>query len=663
MNKNKGIERNRLDYLLTDIMPVEVSELFSFNQFYNYLILHEKELKSIIDDLYKSKAKNNSVMFQKAWATMPLKYNVVKGISSKRELNLIQPLSALNLYLFIECYQKEILRNLEDNAVFSLRYHKKNTDLYYKKKVKKISHYFESTSKKINRGVLQQTGAYYKIHKFNSVSSFTNSRIWKHSNLKYSYFAKIDYKACFDSIYSHAYKWIIEKNVIDSKSAKNSNLFITIDRVLQNINGRSSNGLIVGPEFSRMIAELLLQYIDLDIKSILLSYDKHLHKDYSVFRYVDDVYIFANTPQDIDLVIQSFEKASSSYLLRLNELKLYKSETPVLLNKWISKTRELADRISNLFYNKSEAKNQGDSLAYLLKDGYISLERLESDFNYLLNEFENDKRYIVSFMLSTLLNNISKKKDGYNLFKSDNTSRAFIILELAMYIYSYCTCFEHSQKLISMIVYMDDELEFKNNELNHKKLQTLLRRYAFIFEKGNLNDLCNWFLFFYEYKFSLTHNSEMIIESKLIEEENPILLANYLIYSRYYTPYFQEMLEKIEFIINNQLDRIVSNEIMLHREFWYVIIFNNCPYLSSGLKMKLEKYIDDIRQSNPDSPGKKLTNIICDFMKQSNLNQFFCWGYYNFSTSRQIAYRTYQRTVFKQYKNKRSIAMYGSLDT
>ncbi|MFR1927333.1 MAG: RNA-directed DNA polymerase [Clostridium paraputrificum] len=663
MNKNKGIERNRLDYLLTDIMPVEVSELFSFNQFYNYLILHEKELKSIIDDLYKSKAKNNSVMFQKAWATMPLKYNVVKGVSSKRELNLIQPLSALNLYLFIECYQKEILRNLEDNAVFSLRYHKKNTDLYYKKKVKKISHYFESTSKKINRGVLQQTGAYYKIHKFNSVSSFTNSRIWKHSNLKYSYFAKIDYKACFDSIYSHAYKWIIEKNVIDSKSAKNSNLFITIDRVLQNINGRSSNGLIVGPEFSRMIAELLLQYIDLDIKSILLSYDKHLHKDYSVFRYVDDVYIFANTPQDIDLVIQSFEKASSSYLLRLNELKLYKSETPVLLNKWISKTRELADRISNLFYNKNEAKNQGDSLAYLLKDGYISLERLESDFNYLLNEFENDKRYIVSFMLSTLLNNISKKKDGYNLFKSDNTSRAFIILELAMYIYSYCTCFEHSQKLISMIVYMDDELEFKNNELNHKKLQTLLRRYAFIFEKGNLNDLCNWFLFFYEYKFSLTHNSEMIIESKLIEEENPILLANYLIYSRYYTPYFQEMLKKIEFIINNQLDRIVSNEIMLHREFWYVIIFNNCPYLSSGLKMKLGKYIEDIRQTNPDSPGKKLTNIICDFMKQSNLNQFFCWGYYNFSTSRQIAYRTYQRTVFKQYKNKRSIEMYGSLDT
>lgn len=50
-------------------------------------------------------------------------------------------------------------------------------------------------------------------------------------------------------------------------------------------------------------------------------------------------------------------------------------------------------------------------------------------------------------------------------------------------------------------------------------------------------------------------------------------------------------------------------------------------------------------------------------MKQSALNQFFCWGYYNFNTSKQIAYRTYQRTVFKQYKNKRFIDIYGSLDT
>ena len=29
----KGLERNKLDFLLTDTLPVEISELFSFSQF------------------------------------------------------------------------------------------------------------------------------------------------------------------------------------------------------------------------------------------------------------------------------------------------------------------------------------------------------------------------------------------------------------------------------------------------------------------------------------------------------------------------------------------------------------------------------------------------------------------------------------------------------
>lgn len=48
----------------------------------------------------------------------------------------------------------------------------------------------------------------------------------------------------------------------------------------------------------------------------------------------------------------------------------------------------------------------------LLKSGYISVDRIKDDFIYLVNEFPKEQRYIVSFMLSTLLNNISNKKDG-----------------------------------------------------------------------------------------------------------------------------------------------------------------------------------------------------------------------------------------------------------
>ena len=193
MGKSKNnIERNPLDYLLTDIMPVEVSELFSFGKFYEFLLTKQSILDEIIDEMRQLKAKNSDIPFTEQWgnwATTPLKFGILKGTQATRELNLVQPLAAMNIFFFIECYQKEILDILEENFCILIRYDRKDSKLYYKQKNKRITHYFEKLSKKIDRGILQQTGAYFKIHKFNSVSSFTNSRLWRQCNFKYRNFA------------------------------------------------------------------------------------------------------------------------------------------------------------------------------------------------------------------------------------------------------------------------------------------------------------------------------------------------------------------------------------------------------------------------------------------------------------------------------------------
>jgi len=666
MGKSKNnIERNRLDYLLTDIMPVEISELFSFGKFYEYLLTKQSVLEEIIDEMRQYKAKNSEIPFTGQWgnwATAPLKFGILKGTQATRELNLVQPLAAMNIYFFIECYQKEILDILSENSCFSLRYHRKNADLYYKQKSKRVTHYFEKVSKKIDRGILQQTGAYFKIYKFNSVSTFTSSRLWQQCNFKYRSFAKVDYKSCFDSIYTHTYKWCIEKNTIDSKDAKNANIYIVIDRILQNINGRSSNGLIIGPEFSRMIAEILLQHIDVEVKRRLIQNGVLVGRDYRVFRYVDDIYIFSNSQEYTDLIIKTIETVSRIYLMQLNDSKYFKSDTPVVLSTWLGKTRVLSDRIASLFYRKHEMQDiEGDKV--LLKNGYISLDRIKDDFIYLINEYPKEQRYIASFILSTLLNNISGKKDGYTLFGPNKCGRAYVLLELAMYIYSFCPCFEHTQKVISMIVYMDDELHFVGDELNHKKLSNLLRRYSFIFEKGNLNDLCNWFIFFYDYKISLTSGIEDIIESKLVAEDNPILWANYLIYSRYFGEYYDQICTKIEELLKNKVEQIGKTEIMLQKEFWYVLIFINCPYISATIKNSMETIVQSLIKPTATNLSEKTINLICDFMLQKTSNLFYYWGYYHFNTSKQLTFRTYQRTLFKQYKNKRSVELYGSLDT
>lgn len=278
-----GIERNKLDYILTDLLPVELSERFSYKPFYEFLLQKQQqnELAKITYYMKKECAKSEKKIFENDWGTMPLKYDILKGNDSLRHMSLIQPFSAINIYLFMECFQKDILNFFEVNHRFSIRYHRKSNDLYYKARSSKATRYIQIFSRKLGRNILQQTGSYFKIYPFDSLNAFTASRNWRMCNYEYTHFAKIDYKSCFDSIYSHVFAWIIERNVVDSKNAKNSSLFLIIDRMLMNINGKASNGIVVGPEYSRFIAEILLEQIDSEVYLALKHEGYHTYQGIS----------------------------------------------------------------------------------------------------------------------------------------------------------------------------------------------------------------------------------------------------------------------------------------------------------------------------------------------------------------------------------------------
>lgn len=86
-------------------------------------------------------------------------------------------------------------------------------------------------------------------------------------------------------------------------------------------------------------------------------------------------------------------------------------------------------------------------------------------------------------------------------------------------------------------------------------------------------------------------------------------------------------------------------------------------YLSPATQKTLEDILQPMARSVESNLACMLKKIIAEFLLQKKSNLFFCWGYYHFNTSKQLTFRTYQRTLFKQYKNKRSIELYGSLDT
>lgn len=670
-----GLERNKLDYILTDLLPVEISELFSFSQLYAFLLAkdRQKTLETLIHEIQQVKAKSCSLMFKEGWSTKPLKYRILKGNDTMREMSVIQPFSALNLYIFIECYQKEILSYFEKHHEFSIRYHKKNTDLYYKSKSGKVTQYFQDQSSRVGRGVIQQAANYFRIAPFESINSFADSRIWRMCNFKYKYYAKLDYKACFDSIYTHAFTWIIERNVVDAKAASNSHLFVTIDRILQNINGRSSNGIVVGPEFSRMMAEILLQHID---SEMCLSLEKDgicYNVDYVAFRYVDDIFLFANQSQILDQILAKYKTIAERYLLRLNELKLVKGTTPCLPKEWLGKTRQLSDIIGNFFFQgkKVDYEKLPEEERFLVKTDYISVDRIKDEIAVLAKQHSDDARTIVSFLLSTLLNNISKKKNGYSLFGKQQLGKALLLLDMALYIYAFYPSFDQTRKIISIIAYMNSEVDFKTDEKAHEKMGRVINRYAFVFQSGNIFDLCDWFPFFHEYNIVLDAKTERALIHTAEECNDPIIWANLLLYSQYYPPFFDELQRKVETVVKKQICKISDKEPMMQVEFWYVLIFHNCPYISLTLRQKMSNLIQEIKKSATSKssspfPSAIVTQLICEFLEQRSPSgnkpeeSLFNWkGIKNFSD--QITYRTYQRTVFKRYR-KNTYGLYASLD-
>lgn len=180
------------------------------------------------------------------------------------------------------------------------------------------------------------------------------------------------------------------------------------------------------------------------------------------------------------------------------------------------------------------------------------------------------------------------------------------------------------------------------------------------------------FLFFYEYNIVLDTKTENHLIQAAEECNDPIIWANLLLYSQYYQPFFNELSKKVENIVERQILRISDKEPMMQVEFWYVLIFHNCPYISITLRQKMSDIINDIKTKAVGGKGKKLfpsavtTQLICDFLEQRSPSgnkpeeSLFNWkGIKNFAD--QITYRTYQRTVFKRYR-KNTYGLYASLD-
>lgn len=77
---------------------------------------------------------------------------------------------------------------------------------------------------------------------------------------------------------------------------------------MQSVNARETNGIVIGPEFSRIFAEIILQYIDQKVEHELLEEKLCQKSNYECYRYVDDYFLFYNDEKDRSLFMECLTK-------------------------------------------------------------------------------------------------------------------------------------------------------------------------------------------------------------------------------------------------------------------------------------------------------------------------------------------------------------------
>ena len=424
-----NIKRNKLDFMLTDMQPVEISEYFTLRYFYEYLD-EKKFMQTINKDMLKSKKENKNCLFRNGWNSTPLTFDIYKRNKTMRIMSLPNPLADIMACQFIELYEKEILSLLETNNIYSLRFHKNNNKLYYKNASKRIVTYFSKIINKLQKRTIEQTGSYFSIEKYKSINEFTNSKKWYSLCLKYKKILKIDYKDCFRSIYSHVFNWFKFPNINDSKNAKgNTSLYTTIDNIIQRMNSSATNGIIVGPEFSRMLAEIFLQNIDMKVYQELKIKNLVLNKDYFIGRYVDDVFIFANNDEILEYILNTYKHISEKFMLSINENKISLENLPIQMNTWFDGTSLISNDISEMFYTDGDK-----DFDYYYKNKSFTSNDKQKVNNLLSNCKLKDRDTVVAYILSTFVNKLKPQKKK-SIFPNEISKSK--LLNLFDYVFMY----------------------------------------------------------------------------------------------------------------------------------------------------------------------------------------------------------------------------------
>ena len=311
--------------LVTETLPYEVPVIFSNDKFFQCVTKKagNAELKAAIDKVLKYKAK----------FAAPYNYQIRKSDNKSTVLSIVHPLWQLEFCKLYNASQGALLAYCEKSE-FSIR-----KPIAVATVFAEIPFDSKADSSKVGTVHADPTTeeldfahliSYFTYGKYNLLSKFFESAEFVRLEAQYPYMRTLDVSKCFYNIYTHSIGWAIKGKDFIKQNMTAYSFENEFDGVMQGANYGETNGIVVGPEISRIFAEIILQQVDKDIKDKLGQKNLVHGSDYAVRRYVDDFSIFAKSKKDLDVIENVVGLCLEAYKLYLNDKKINTYERPFL---------------------------------------------------------------------------------------------------------------------------------------------------------------------------------------------------------------------------------------------------------------------------------------------------------------------------------------------
>lgn len=290
---------------------------FSNRHFYDFLLLCKIEIKEDKIVIGKNDTQTNQEIIKLLFGinkdkpfvngkvnfkederdAIPFGYKIVHKENDFRELTIIHPKNQLAVIDFYNTY-RDLVLYYNNKSQFSIRRPHRIAKYTYFKDRLHIDKLADDNDEIVEQNDLKYENlkTFFVYKKYSNIHRFYESYQYHRCEKKFNFLFKFDISKCFDSIYTHSISWaLLDKEVVKKYLGDSKQTFGNkFDVLMQKMNYNETNGIVIGPEFSWIFAELILQEIDERAKQELKLAGFQYKKDYEIFRYVDDYFVFYN---------------------------------------------------------------------------------------------------------------------------------------------------------------------------------------------------------------------------------------------------------------------------------------------------------------------------------------------------------------------------------